>query len=62
MFKLPMVIIYMIVAFNLTAFTLLLQFNYLIFNALWLKIFFWLLTIGAWWLSYQKRDKFITLF
>jgi hypothetical protein len=32
MFKFPLMIIYAIVAFNITAFTLLLQFNFLIFN------------------------------
>ncbi|MGB8517958.1 MAG: hypothetical protein WCD45_08720 [Gallionella sp.] len=62
MFKLPLVIVYMMIAFNLTAFTLLLQFNFLIFNSIFIKIIAWILTIGAWWLSYIKRDKFIRLF
>ena len=62
MFRLPMIIVYMIIAFNLTLFTLLLQFDFLIFNSIFLKILFWLLTIGAWVLSYKKRDKFVTLF
>ena len=34
MFRLPMIIVYMIIAFNLTLFTLLLQFDFLIFNSI----------------------------
>ena len=62
MFRFPLVIVCMIVAFNLTAFTLLLQFDFLIFNAIYWKIIFWILSAGAWVLSYKYRDKFVTLF
>lgn len=61
MFKLPLVIVYMIIAFNLTAFTLFLQLDMLIFNALTYKIIAWLLTIGAWVLAYKNRNKFIAI-
>lgn len=62
MFRLPMVIIYMIVAFNLTIFTLLLQLDMLMFNLLTAKVIAWLLTVAAWVLAYKNRDKFVTLF
>ena len=58
MFKLPLVIIYMIIAFNLTAFTVFLQLDMLIFTALIYKIIAWTLTIGAWFLAYKNRNKF----
>ena len=61
MYKLPLVIIYMIIAFNLTAFTLFLQLDMLIFNALIYKIIAWLLTIGAWVLAYKYRNKFVRI-
>ena len=62
MFRLPMVIIYMIVAFNLTVLALLLQLDVLMFHFLIAKVIAWLLTIGAWVLAYKNRDKFVTLF
>ena len=61
MFKLPLVIIYMIIAFNLTAFSVFLQLDMLIFNALIYKIIAWLLTIGAWFLAYKNRNKFVKI-
>ncbi len=57
MFKLPMVIFYMIIAFNITAFTVFLQLDFLIFNSLLIKIIAWVLTIGSWVLAYIKRDE-----
>jgi len=62
MFKLPAVIIYMIIAFNITAFTAILQMDMLIFKATLVKIIFWLLSIGAWYLAYLKRDKLWQIF
>ena len=62
MFRLPMVIVYMIVALNLTLFTLLLQLDMLMFHFLIAKVIPWLLSVGAWVLAYKKRDKFVTLF
>ena len=61
MFKLPMVIVYMIIAFNITAFTVFLQLDYLKFNSIYLKIIFWILTIGAWALAYIKRDQIVQI-
>ncbi|NNM70268.1 MAG: hypothetical protein HKM00_09970 [Gallionella sp.] len=62
MFRLPMVIVYMIVALNFTLFTLLLQLDMLMFHFLIAKVIAWLLSVGAWVLAYKKRDKFVTLF
>lgn len=62
MFKLPMVIVYMMIAFNITAFTVLLQIDWLIFHSIFAKIAAWLCTIGAWWFSYIKRDQFVKIF
>ena len=62
MLRLPVSILYAMLAFNITAFTLLLQFDKLIFNSIVIKIICWLFTIGAWALVYIKRNKFVTLF
>ncbi len=62
MFKLPLVIIYMIIAFNITAFTLFLQLDMLIFNSLIAKVIAWIFTIGAWVMAYINRDKCVALF
>ena len=62
MFKLPAVIIYMIIAFNITAFTAILQMDVLIFKGATIKAFFWALSIGAWYLAYLKRDKLWQIF
>ncbi len=61
MFKLPLVIVYMIIAFNLTAFTVFLQLDMLVFNALIYKIIAWAFTIGAWVLAYMNRNKFVKI-
>lgn len=62
MFKLPLVIIYMVIAFNITAFTIILQLDWLIINSLIAKVFAWIFTISAWALAYGNRDKFLVLF
>lgn len=62
MFKLPLIIVYMIIAFNITAFTLFLQLDFLIFNSVLAKVIAWLLTIVAWALAYINRDKYVKLF
>ncbi len=62
MFKLPMVIIYMIIAFNITAFTAVLLMNMLIITSLTAKIISCALTIGAWWLAYVNRHKVVKIF
>ncbi len=61
MFKFPLIILFGITALNLTAFTLLLQFDMLIFKALAAKIIFWVLTLGAWWLTFKNRNRFYTI-
>lgn len=61
MFKLPMVIVYMMIAFNITAFTLFLQLDYLMFNSVIAKVIAWIFTIGAWALAYIKRDQIVKI-
>jgi hypothetical protein len=51
----------MIIAFNITAFTVFLQLDMLIFNALIYKLIAWFLTVGSWALAYKNRDKFIRI-
>ncbi len=62
MFKLPLVIIYMIIAFNITAFTVILQLDWLIVNSIVAKMIAWILTISSWSMAYTNRDKCVTLF
>ncbi len=62
MFKLPQVIVFAIIAFNITAFAFLLQMNLLIFNAPWIKLVSWTCAVGAWVLAYKRRRKYFTLF
>lgn len=61
-FRFPMVILYMIIAFNITAYTVVIQLDWLVVDSIGAKLFAWTLTIAAWWLSYVKRDKFISIF
>lgn len=62
MLKLPLSIIYAMIAFNITAFTVILQLDMLIFNSIIIKIISWSLTIAAWAMVYINRKKMITLF
>jgi hypothetical protein len=62
MLKLPMSVVYAMIAFNITAFTVFLQIDMLIFHSIIAKIIAWTLTIAAWSMVYVKRNKFITLF
>ena len=62
MLKLPLSIIYAMVAVNVTAFAIVLQLDMLFFNMPALKIIAWVLTIGSWAMVYAKRNKFIILF
>lgn len=62
MFKLPMVIVYMIIAFNITAFTAILLLDMLIIHSLIAKIIACALSIGAWFLAYKNRDKVVEIF
>jgi hypothetical protein len=58
MFKLPLVIVYAIIAFNITAFTLV---DLLLFQSLTIKIIASILTVVSWILAYKNRDKFVKL-
>jgi len=62
MLKLPQSIIYAMIGVNITAFTLLLQFDMLVFNAFIFKLIAWGCTAGIWILAYKKRKKFFILF
>jgi hypothetical protein len=62
MFKVPMVIIYMIIAFNITAFTVVLQLDMLIIQSVLAKVIAWTLTVVAWILAYINRDKYVKIF
>jgi hypothetical protein len=61
MFKFPLVVIYAIVAFNFTVFTLLLQMNYLLFQSPVEKAIGWTVTLAAWGVAYLNRHKFYTI-
>ncbi len=62
MFKLPMVIVYMIIAFNITAFTAVLLMDVLVINSPIVKIISCTLSVGAWAIAYIQRDKVVQLF
>lgn len=62
MFRFPLVIIYMIVAFNITAFTVVLLLNMLIIDSITAKIISCALSVGAWVLAYVNRHKVVKLF
>lgn len=61
MSKFPLLVIYSIIAFNITAFTVLLQLDWLIFHSVIAKIIAWIFTVAAWALAYINRDKYFTL-
>ena len=58
MFKLPLVIIYMVIAFNITAFTVA---DLLLFDSLTIKIIASILTVFSWVLAYINRNKFVRI-
>jgi hypothetical protein len=53
----PFLLLFSIIAFNTTAFTVLLQMDFLMFNATIFKVIAWLATAGAWALAYIFRNK-----
>ena len=61
MFRLRQSIVYAIVAFNITMFTLFLQLDLLVFNSPIAKFICWVLTVAAWRLTYVKRHKYFTV-
>lgn len=62
MLKLPQSIIFAMIAFNFTVFSIVLQLDFLKFNSPVIKVIAWALTIGAWVLTYKRRKKYFTLF
>ncbi len=53
----PFFVLFSMLAFNLTAFTVMLQMNMLVFNGIIIKIIAWLLVVGSWSLAYIYRNK-----
>jgi hypothetical protein len=62
MFKVPAVILYMIIAFNITAFAFVLQMDMLIIDSVTAKVISWAVAIAAWYLAYVKRNKVLFTF
>ncbi len=62
MFRLPLSVIYAMLAFNITAFAVLLQMDVLIFHAFFAKFITWTMAVGAWSIAYANRNRFVTLF
>ncbi len=60
MIKFPLIVIYAIIAFNITVFATLLQLDVLIFHAPVAKAVTWGLGITAWVFAYINRSKFLT--
>ena len=53
----PFFVLFSMIAFNVTAFTVLLQMDLLIFNATVYKVIAWLATVGSWSLAYIYRNR-----
>jgi hypothetical protein len=53
----PLFVLFSIIAFNATAFSVMLQMDMLMFNATILKVISWLATAGSWSLAYIYRNK-----
>ncbi len=62
MFRFPLVIIYMIIAFNITAFTVVLLLNMLVIDSIFAKVVACAFSVGAWILAYVNRHKVVRLF
>lgn len=61
MFKFPQIVVYAIIALNLSVFTGFLQADLLIIQSPTAKVISWILTIAAWTLTYVNRHKFYTI-
>lgn len=59
--KIPLMVIYAILTFNVLMFTLLFQFDFLEFHSPMGKSLSWALTAGASYLTWLNRNKFIQL-
>ena len=53
----PFFVLFSMIAFNITAFTVILQMDMLIFNATVYKVIAWLVTAGSWSLAYIYRNR-----
>lgn len=53
----PFFVLFSMIALNVTAFAVMLQMDFLVFNAIILKIIAWLATAGSWTLAYIYRNK-----
>jgi len=53
----PFFILFSIIAFNITAFTVILQLDMLIINANVYKVIAWLVTAGSWTIVYMNRNR-----
>jgi hypothetical protein len=53
----PFFLLFSVIAFNFTAFSVLLQMDFLIFNSTIFKVIAWLATAGSWSLAYIFRNK-----
>jgi hypothetical protein len=62
MYKFPQFIIFAIIAFNITAFTVLLQLDFFFFNSPIEKISAWAVTLWAWRVTWKRRNKYFVLF
>ena len=56
--RIPLFVVYAIVAFNITAFAVLLQMDMLIFDSNFEKALAWIVAVGVWQLSYLNRNRF----
>jgi len=53
----PFFVLFSMIAFNITAFAVVLQMDILIFNATVYKVIAWLATAGSWSLAYIYRNR-----
>jgi len=53
----PFFVFFSMIAFNITAFAVVLQMDILIFNATVYKVIAWLATAGSWSLAYIYRNR-----
>ena len=57
MIRIPQFVVYAIVALNITAFALLLQMDWLIFDSVAEKLAAWLVAAVVWQIAYMRRDR-----
>jgi hypothetical protein len=57
LFPYPLFVFFSIIAFNITAFAVVLQLDMLIINATIYKVISWFVAIGAWAVVYKYRNR-----